>query len=150
MKRVSFSQSPPSFSSLTVFFLLFFFVVFVFSGALNNDFVNWDDASFVDKNPMIQSFDSERLFQMATSFHTGNWHPVTWLSHALDYRLFGSDPAGHHLTSILLHGVNVFLVFVLFCRLLTLAKTDFSSVNILLIIEVSLYFLYVRAIALLE
>ena len=130
MKRVSFSQSPPPFSSLTVFFLLFFFVVFVFSGALNNDFVNWDDASFVDKNPMIQSFDSERLFQMATSFHTGNWHPVTWLSHALDYRLFGSDPAGHHLTSILLHGVNVFLVFVLFRRLLTLAKTDFSSVNI--------------------
>ena len=128
MKRVSSFQS--SFSSLAVFFLLLLFVFIAFGGALNNEFLSWDDDSFVYENRMIQSFDSERLFQMATSFRTGNWYPITWFSHALDYRLFGSDPVGHHLTSILWHGVNVFLLFVLFQRLLSLAKTNYSSSDI--------------------
>jgi hypothetical protein len=42
-----------------------------------------------------------------------NWHPLTWLSHMLDAQLFGLNPAGHHLTSIVLHGVNALLVFAL-------------------------------------
>ena len=128
MKRVSLFQSSPSY--LTVFFFLLLFVFIAFGSALNNEFLSWDDASFVSANRMIQSFDSERLFQMATSFHTGNWYPITWFSHALDYRLFGSNPAGHHLTSILWHGVNIFLVFVLFQRLLSLAKVDFYSADL--------------------
>ncbi|MBT3366043.1 MAG: tetratricopeptide repeat protein [Nitrospina sp.] len=130
MKRVPLLQSPPTFSFLTAFFIIFLFVIIAFGGALNNKFLSWDDADFVYNNPMIQSIDTERLFQMTTSFHTGNWYPLTWISHAVDYALFGSNPFGHHLTSILIHGVNAFLVFLLFQRLLSLAKNDFSSANI--------------------
>ena len=126
MKRVPSLQSPSTFSYLTTFFILFLFVIIAFGGALNNKFLSWDDADFVYDNPMIQSIDAEHIFQMATSFHTGNWYPITWVSHAIDYALFGADPLGHHLTSVLIHGVNVFLVFLVFHRLLSLAKTNFS------------------------
>ncbi len=42
-----------------------------------------------------------------------NWHPLTWLSHALDYQVFGLNPAGHHDTNILLHAANVVILFLL-------------------------------------
>ena len=41
----------------------------------------------------------------------GNWHPLTWLSHALDYQLFHQNPAGHHFTSVLIHAANAVLLF---------------------------------------
>ncbi|NIQ02192.1 MAG: hypothetical protein GWM98_18815, partial [Nitrospinaceae bacterium] len=69
-------------------------------------FVNWDDRAFLLENWMIRSLDAEHLKAMATSFKTGNWHPLTWLSHALDYRMFGTHPAGHHFTSLLWHAFN--------------------------------------------
>jgi hypothetical protein len=47
------------------------------------------------------------------SGYVSNWHPVTWLSHMLDCELFGVNPWGHHLTSVLLHALNAALVFVL-------------------------------------
>jgi hypothetical protein len=46
-----------------------------------------------------------------TTSEAGNWHPVTWLSHAFDYQLFQADPAGHHNTNLLLHVLNVLLLF---------------------------------------
>src|SRR5439155_6503836 len=46
--------------------------------------------------------------------HASNWHPLTWLSHMLDYQLFGAHPAGHHLTSIIFHTANTVLLFLLF------------------------------------
>ena len=42
-----------------------------------------------------------------------NWHPLTWLSHALDYQLFALNPAGHHLDSVLIHALNAVLLFLL-------------------------------------
>ena len=46
-----------------------------------------------------------------TTFDAANWHPITWLSHALDYQLFQLNPAGHHDTNVLLHVCNVLLLF---------------------------------------
>ncbi|HYL99508.1 MAG TPA: tetratricopeptide repeat protein, partial [Blastocatellia bacterium] len=45
------------------------------------------------------------------SVEAANWHPLTWLSHMLDYQLYGANPTGHHLTSLLLHLANVLLLF---------------------------------------
>ncbi len=47
------------------------------------------------------------------STEAANWHPLTWLSHALDYQLFALNPAGHHLDSVLIHAVNAVLLFLL-------------------------------------
>jgi hypothetical protein len=48
-----------------------------------------------------------------TSTEAANWHPLTWLSHALDYQLFSLNPAGHHLDSVLLHALNAVALFLL-------------------------------------
>ena len=45
-----------------------------------------------------------------------NWHPLTWVSHALDRELYGLNPAGHHFTSLVLHVFNVILLFLLLMR----------------------------------
>lgn len=48
---------------------------------------------------------------------TGNWHPLTWLSHMADVQLFGMNPRGHHLVNVAIHAVTALLIFVSFTRL---------------------------------
>ena len=48
-----------------------------------------------------------------TTFEQANWHPLTWISHALDSQLFGLNPTGHHYINLLLHAANVMLLFLL-------------------------------------
>jgi hypothetical protein len=61
---------------------------------------------------------------MFTAYHASNWHPLTWLSHGIDYALWGLNPMGHHLTSVLLHGLNTFLVVILITRLVSFTRMD--------------------------
>lgn len=96
------------------------FVVFLsFLPSLNNGFVNWDDNGFVYENTVIRSMDAP-FWSWIFQFHEGNWCPLTWVSHALDYALWGLKPAGHHLTSVLLHSLNTFLFILLVVRLFAL------------------------------
>ncbi len=75
-------------------------------------FINYDDNLYVTENVNVQSgLDWELVHWAFTTFDTSNWHPLTWLSHALDCRLFGLDPAGPHLVNLLLHTLNVVLLF---------------------------------------
>ena len=48
-----------------------------------------------------------------TSGYASNWHPLTWISHMLDYQLFGLNPGAHHLMNVLLHTANTLLLFIL-------------------------------------
>jgi Tfp pilus assembly protein PilF len=91
----------------------------LFLPALGNGLVDWDDPVYVVANLHIRSLDGAFLRWAFTDTATaGFWHPVTWISHALDYALWGPDPRGHHLTSIVLHGLNVFLFVMLALSLL--------------------------------
>src|SRR5579872_697989 len=90
----------------------------IYLPSLFNDFVDWDDPLVVTDNLNIRSFSMDSLAWMATTFHMGNWIPLTWLSHAVDYSLFGLNPTGHHLTSVLIHCLNTALVFFLFLKIL--------------------------------
>lgn len=101
-----------------------FLGILLFSGSLGNAFVNWDDDLYIYENRAIRSLGSASLKQFLVGFHAGNWHPLTWFSHAVDYAVWGLNPAGHHLTSLLLHGLNTFLVVVITFQLLQLAMGD--------------------------
>jgi hypothetical protein len=90
----------------------------VYLRALSNDFVNWDDGPYVLDNPHIRSFNSHLLRWAFTDFYESNWHPLTWISHAFDYLLWGLNPVGHHLTNSILHSLNAALVVLLAIRLL--------------------------------
>jgi fumarate reductase subunit C len=101
---------------------LFLLTFLVYTPALNNDFVNWDDDGYVYENRNIQSLNLSSLYWMVTSFHEANWHPLTWLSLSLDYALWGLNPLGYHLTNIILHGSNTLLVFLLVIQLIMKAQ----------------------------
>ncbi len=88
-----------------------------YSPVLNYPFVNYDDVDYVTKNPHVQQGISVATLVWAVkSLEHANWHPLTWLSHALDCDLFGLDARGHHFTSLLLHFANAVLVFLLLMR----------------------------------
>jgi tetratricopeptide (TPR) repeat protein len=75
-------------------------------------FVNYDDNVYVTDNEQVKSGLNWDTLQWAfTTTEAGNWHPLTWLSHTLDYQLFQADPAGHHNTNLLLHVLNALLLF---------------------------------------
>jgi tetratricopeptide (TPR) repeat protein len=90
----------------------------VYFRSLHNGFVNWDDADYVLNNPHIRSFDLRFLKWAFLEFYASNWHPLTWISHALDYAVWGLNPFGHHFTNNVLHAANAFLVVLLAIRLL--------------------------------
>jgi tetratricopeptide (TPR) repeat protein len=89
----------------------------VYFRATGNPFVNYDDQAYVVENAQVQQGLTAATFRWAfTSTYASNWHPLTWLSHALDCQLFGLNPAGHHLTSLLLHIFSVVILFLILTR----------------------------------
>ena len=101
----------------------FSFITFiVYLSTLRNEFIEWDDRDYVFKNPFIRSFNIVFFRRAFFDFHSGNWHPLTWISHALDYAFWGLNPLGHHLTNNILHAVNTFLVMFLIIKLLETAR----------------------------
>jgi len=77
------------------------------------DFINYDDPGYVCENPNIQNGITLQAVKWAfTTGYIGNWHPLTWLSHMLDWRLFGSNAGGHHLTNLIFHIANTLLLFI--------------------------------------
>ena len=89
----------------------------VYSRATRNPFMHVDDQNYVIENPHVQAgLTCQTLTWSLTATAAQNWHPLTWLSHALDCQLYGLNPAGHHSTNILLHALNVVLLFLLLVR----------------------------------
>lgn len=80
-------------------------------------FVNCDDDRYVTENHHVRAgLTWETISWALTSTEQANWHPLTWMSHALDCQLFHLKPAGHHFTSLLLHALNAVLLFLLLAR----------------------------------
>src|SRR2546421_4857587 len=98
--------------------LLFALVLWAFGPTLHNDFIGFDDPDYVTANGHVQQGLSwENLGWAFSTSEAANWHPLTWLSHSLDCQLFGLQPWGHHLTSLLLHALNTVLVFLVLSRM---------------------------------
>jgi protein O-mannosyl-transferase len=86
-----------------------------FGRIMGNDFINYDDYEYVAGNNHIQSgFNPESIKWAFTSSYFSYWHPLTRLSHMLDWSLFGSNPSGHHMVSLLLHIGAVLFLFLFF------------------------------------
>src|SRR3954466_10522882 len=75
-------------------------------------FVLFDDSDYILNNPHVTTgLHSANVAWAFQSFYASNWHPLTWISHMADCALYGVAPAGHHLTSVLLHALNAGLLF---------------------------------------
>ena len=78
------------------------------------DFVNLDDDLYVTENAQVkEGLGLKGVLWAFGTFHSYNWHPLTWISHMLDVSLFGMNPGYHHLVNAFFHGGNTLLLFFL-------------------------------------
>jgi Flp pilus assembly protein TadD len=103
-----------------------------FIKVFDNDFVNWDDDTTLRQNLAYRGLGMDNLRWMFTTIHTGHYMPITWISFAFDYLLWGMDPFGYHLTNLLLHTANAVLVFLIARRLLSTAAPGQPRTGLLL------------------
>jgi len=87
----------------------------LFSRSLGYGFINYDDPNYVTNNPRVQAGVTWAAIEWAFTGRTDYWHPLTWISHMVDWKFFGADAGGHRAVNILWHAANSALAF-LFCR----------------------------------
>ena len=99
---------------LVLCLLLALATIALYSPVTRAPFLNYDDAIHVSDNPHVRAGITWNtvVWAFATS-ETADWHPLTWLSHALDCQLFGLGPEGPHTVNLLLHAANVLLLFLI-------------------------------------
>ena len=96
---------------LIVLFLILISCV-AFGRIAGNNFINYDDNKYITENNYIQyGINKESVKWAFTTTYFSYWHPLTWLSHMLDWSIFGAQPSGHHLVSLLLHIFAVVFLF---------------------------------------
>lgn len=119
--------------------LLALIILSVFSTILDNNFVNWDDNKYIYENPNIKLINAYFFNWLSKAIVVGNWHPLTVLSHSIDYQIWGLDPFGHHLTNLVIHAFNTVLVFLL-VQLLLRAVHDRPKENTWTALLTALFF----------
>jgi protein O-mannosyl-transferase len=82
--------------------------VIAYLPVFHNGLLAWDDEGYIKNNPLVYSFSLKDIFSQNSM---GNWHPLTILALAAEYHLFGLNPVGYHAVNLLLHILNVLLVF---------------------------------------
>lgn len=110
---------PPSSEKRIVIYCLALVAVTLafYNPIIHNQFTGFDDLSYILKNQQVQAGVTWNTLKWSfTTFREGNWHPLTWLSHALDCQIFHLNPVGHHYTNLLLHAANGVLLFLLLRR----------------------------------
>ena len=107
----------PGQRKLVLGLLLVVVTLALYNPVSRNGFVNFDDDRYVTDNPQVRAgLRSSTISWAFTTLDLANWHPLTWLSHALDCQLFQLNPVGHHYTSLLLHASNALLLFLILQR----------------------------------
>ncbi len=111
-------MASPRRRNLAICLLLAVVTFALYAPAISHPFIfNYDDDSYVTNNAHVQAGLTWQTVRWAlTSTESSNWHPATWLSHALDCMLYGLNPHGHHVTNVLFHVLNVVLLFLLLVR----------------------------------
>ena len=103
---------------LIIYLFLTVITCAVFYDVGNLGFLNFDDDVYITANSHIR--DGISVQALSWAFTTGdaaNWHPITWISHMLDVRIFGLNPRWHHLTNLLFHLANTLLLFFVLHRM---------------------------------
>lgn len=90
--------------------ILILLTFLAFRPGLKGDFTNWDDDRYVKNNELIQQ---GSLGEILTEYYMGNYHPLTLLSYHLEYKMAGKEPYLYHLTNLILHILNVVMVYFL-------------------------------------
>ena len=107
-------------SALVVLAAVAAFLPGIFGG-----FLGWDDDQNFLENPGYRGLGGSQLAWMLTTFHMGHWKPLTWLTHGVDWALWGMHPLGYKAGSIALHVAAALAFLALARRLLRLARPGY-------------------------
>jgi hypothetical protein len=110
-----------------------------FTPALWNEFLDYDDYA-ITSNPAYQGLGLRELRWMFTTVTTGHYMPITWLSLALDYVMWGLNPVGFHLTNLLIHAASGLIFYLIALRLYRHATTFPAGVLRLAAVAAALFF----------
>src|SRR5256886_7375176 len=84
----------------------------IYAQVIGHRFITIDDLSYIEGNPIVnRGVTLGGLAWAFTTFHEGNWHPLTWIAHMIDSQLFGTIAGGHLLVNALIHAANTLLLF---------------------------------------
>lgn len=82
------------------------------------DFIGFDDNEYVYDNPHVKNgVTQDNVLWAFTAFYSGNWHPLTWISHMADCQLYGLKPGWHHVMNLIFHVLNTLLLFLVFKKM---------------------------------
>ena len=87
-----------------------------------NGFLSWDDEATLVNNLRYRGLGWRQIQWMFSTFYLGHYQPLSWVTFALDYLIWGLDPFGYHLTNLLFHSINAALFYYLSLHLLSLAS----------------------------
>jgi protein O-mannosyl-transferase len=133
----------PGTKTVVLCLLLVVATLALYNSVNRNAFVNFDDDAYITHNPHVTAGLNRQTVAWAFShYYEANWHPLTWISHAADCQLFGANPIGHHYVNVVLHAVNVVLLF-----LLLQSATGFTGRSLMVAALFALHPLNVESVA---
>ncbi|MBO4555683.1 MAG: hypothetical protein J5706_02905, partial [Elusimicrobiales bacterium] len=103
-------------------FIIFVLVFISYIPSLQNGFVDWDDSPLIIFNYDFRGLGLKQIKWMFSTFHMSHYQPLSWLSLALDYCVWGLNPFGYHLTNIVLHSFSAALLASVSSILLRMSK----------------------------
>jgi protein O-mannosyl-transferase len=84
----------------------------IYAQVIGHRFITIDDLAYIEGNPIVnRGVTLGGLAWAFTTFHQGNWHPLTWIAHMIDSQVFGTIAGGHLLVNALIHTANTLLLF---------------------------------------
>jgi tetratricopeptide (TPR) repeat protein len=99
-------------SSLFWLLTIIAFTVIVYFQSINNGFTHWDDEKQLTENIDIQELSTENIKKIFSSFYVGMYQPITTLTFAIEYHFAKLNPRVYHFDSLMIHLLNVLLVYV--------------------------------------
>ncbi|MBN8704021.1 MAG: hypothetical protein J0M08_13215 [Bacteroidetes bacterium] len=110
-KKISTNSPKQNFNWIALALILLFTAI-VFSSSIKGDWLyNWDDNLYILNSPNVFDFSIKGIF---SEYEVDNYHPLTTLSYAIQYKFGGLNAASFHLWNLIIHLLNVFLVYRLF------------------------------------
>jgi len=89
--------------------------IIVYTPVFQANFIGFDDPIYITKNDWVKAGLTWKGIQWAfTHFYSGNWHPLTWLSHMIDCEIYGMNASGHHVSNLIFHLMNSILLYLFF------------------------------------
>ena len=109
------ARTRPLLTTLCISVILAAVTASIYAPVRHHGFIDFDDPDYILENRHVRTgLTTDNAWWAFTNAHASNWHPLTWLSHMIDCQLWGLNPGMHHLVNLVIHAINVVLVFLVF------------------------------------